>query len=214
MMKLEDDALGRNKFEKILPIRPLRIILKNAERLGLSVPLDPAEVMKAGPITFLRCEGFGRKSYRIVAAALREIGYSGWSIEMKGRNVFQEYPVIRSQVKKLAKESEEAGKGIGTLTILASDLMIYLLQRLPKINDENLDNFCNFIADIPSEIAYLTYVCRVDDESRNSKEYKYFDSLHRRAINRSADYREKFFSIMTAPENRAELDKVGRRKFS
>jgi hypothetical protein len=76
-MELEGDY-RKNDFESILPIRPLRILIENAERLGLSRPLDPKEIKDIHPIELWKTKGFGRECFRIVDAALKHFGIFGW----------------------------------------------------------------------------------------------------------------------------------------
>ena len=76
-MELEGDY-RKNDFESILPIRPLRIMIENIDRLNLKRPLSAVEVRKLYPAQLLKLDGFGMKSLKIVDLALKKLKLPGW----------------------------------------------------------------------------------------------------------------------------------------
>ena len=134
-------------------------------------------------------------------------------MKLTGKNVFQNYDMIRPQILELVEKSkEERAQGRGILTVLSSDLMLYLMRYFPKVTPKRLENFCNFVLDIPIEIAFLAFVCRVDDEPRNSEIFKYLVELHKAAA-KDRSYYDKFYLPLMDTTNVDKLDKIGRSKF-
>ena len=59
--------------------------------------------------------------------------------ELNGSNILSNYDSIRHHVKELTRECySEKARGLGVLTILAADLMIYMLENFPRITSEKL----------------------------------------------------------------------------
>lgn len=110
--------------------------------------------------------------------------------ENKGINpkdIVNNYNKVRGKIKKMLKANDNAALGevmVGFTT--------YLSTSMPKMDKEKLNNFIEFILDMPIDTAAL-FITQLDSLDRRSKAFAYVTDLHTAAVKSSKQYMTEFY---------------------
>jgi hypothetical protein len=110
--------------------------------------------------------------------------------DISPRDVFFDYPKVRNDILKFAKNSNNIKMGQ-----LIESFVTFLTTSKPKYSEKELKNVSMFLTDIPSDIGVL-FISKLSGFDTKSDEFKYVTGIHVLLVEKFPDYKTKFYEAM------------------
>jgi len=115
--------------------------------------------------------------------------------DINPKDVFQRFPDVEKNIKKLLKDNDNAKLG---------ELMVgfctYMTTSMPEYNEGQLKNILEFLLIMPIDTAAL-FISQIDSFDRSSKAFQYMTKIHLALLKGSKKYKTEFYDpIVRASE--------------